>query len=49
MIARRLETAIQEMKSCYFYDYCIESSSKLLDLKKLINIYYAEKMRVRNL
>ena len=46
-IQRRLVVAVEEIKQCKHYDYCLRSSSREEDFENLRAIYRAEKMRNR--
>ena len=44
-IQRRLKVAIEEIKQCTLYDYCLRSASREEDFENLRAIYRAENMR----
>lgn len=46
-IQRRLTVAVEEIKHCNHYNYCLRSSSREDDFANLHAIYRAEKMRNR--
>ena len=46
-IQRRLAVAVEEIKQCNRYDYCLRSTSRKKDFENLRAIYRAEKMRNR--
>lgn len=46
-IQRRLRVAVDELKHCDRYDYCLRSGSRGADFDNLRAIYRAEKMRNR--
>ena len=46
-IQRRMQVAIEEMKQCTLYDYCLRSATRNEDFENLYAIYRAEKMRNR--
>ncbi|MFP4068786.1 MAG: guanylate kinase [Verrucomicrobiota bacterium] len=46
-IQRRMRVALDEIRHCDRYDYCLRSASRAQDFENLQAIYRAEKMRVR--
>lgn len=46
-IQRRMKVAVEEIKQCTLYDYCLHSASRREDFENLRAIYRAEKMRNR--
>lgn len=46
-IQRRMRVALDEIKHCEHYDYCLRSATRGEDFENLKAIYTAEKMRIR--